>query len=299
MLYGSAGDADTADGASRATVATTRKNLLIKAFRGTLNPAITMKKFWPIDIVLDANYDVSVKNAINDLTLNREDFMFLCDTGFCATPEQAIEKRNGSLLYNNRYTAIFTQDMRVYDEYSSKNIKVTPTYFLAKKIPSVDRAYGIHYAFVGPNRGEVEGMVEGTLSWNPTEAQKEKLYKKQLNYIQHDPNHLMFMGQLTSQKKSTSLSDIPNVRALLMIRRNIEAICEEYYFERINENLLAAMSNACNTYLGQWVANGTLSKGNVSVYASEYDMKQKLVRVQVELTFTSFLERVVITFTVK
>jgi hypothetical protein len=170
---------------------------------------------------------------------------------------------------------------------------------LAKKIPYVDRAYGLHYAFVGPNRGEVEGMVAGTLSWNPTEAQKEKLYKKQLNYIQHDPNHLMFMGQLTSQKKASSLSDIPNVRALLVIRRNMEALMEEYYFERINENLLNAMSAAGNNYMAEWVSNGTLSEANVSVYASEYDMKQKLVRVQVELKFTSFLERVVMTFTVK
>jgi hypothetical protein len=299
MQFGSAGDSDTVDGASRADVAAARKSLLVKAFRGTLNPAITMKKFWPFDIVLDANYDAAVKNAINELTTSREDFMFLCDTGFCATPEQAIDKRNGSLTYNNRYTAIFTQDMRVYDEYTGKNLKVTPTYFLAKKIPYVDRAFGIHYAFVGPQRGEIEGMLEGTLSWNPTEQQKEKLYKKQLNYIQHDPNHLMFMGQLTSQKRATSLSDIPNVRALLKIRREIENICEEYYFERINGTLLGAMSSACNNYLGNWVANGTLSEGNVSVYASEYDMKQKLVRVQVELKFTSFLERVVITFTVK
>jgi hypothetical protein len=107
------------------------------------------------------------------------------------------------------------------------------------------------------------------------------------------------MGQLTSQKKASSLSDIPNVRALLIIRRNMEALMEEYYFERINENLLSAMSAAGNNYMAEWVSNGTLSEANVSVYASEYDMKQKLVRVQVELKFTSFLERVVMTFTVK
>lgn len=299
MQYGSAGDADVADGASRATVAKTRRNLLIKAFRGTLNEGILLKKYYPIDVLLDANYDDTIKNAMNELTLTREDCMFICDTGFAATPDEAILKRNNGVNFNNRYTAIFTQNLRVYDEYSAKNMKVTPTYFLAKKIPYVDRAFGCHYAFVGPNRGEVEGFVEGSLAWNPTEPQKEKLYKKQINYIQQDPNHTMFMGQLTSQKKSTSLSDIPNVRALLRIRRDMEAIMEEYYFERINDNLLTTMTNAGNKYLEEWLNNGCCTTARCQCYASDYDRKCKLVRVSVELVFTSFVERVLITFSIQ
>jgi hypothetical protein len=299
MLYGSAGDVDTADGASRATVAETRKSLLVKAFRGTLNEGVVMKKFYPFDVVLDANYDDSIKSSINYLTRVREDFFFACDTGFTANADQAILKRNGALNFNNIYTAIFTQDMRVFDEYTNKVIKVTPTYFLAKKIPFVDNAFGVQYSFVGPRRGEIEGAVEGSLSWNPNEETKEKLYKKQLNYIQKDPNHFMFMGQLTSQKRMSSLSDIPNVRALLVIRRDVEAMMEEYTFERIDDMLLSNMTSALNEYLSIWTSNGTCDSAVGSVNATEYDRKQKLCRVNIELKFTSFLERVIITFNIK
>lgn len=297
--FGSAGSVDTANGATKAQVATTRKNLLIQAAKGSLDQGVRLKKFYPFDIILDANYDTAVKDAFNELAVTRQDCMFICDVGFTATPEQALEKRTGSLTYNNFYTAIFTQDMRVYDSYTSKNLKVTPTYFLATKIPQVDLAYGIHYAFVGPNRGEIEGMVENSLSWNPIPEMKEKLYKKQLNYIQHDVNHLMFMGQLTSQKKATSMSDIPNVRAFLRIRRDMEALMENYTFERINDTLLTTMQNAGSKYMEKWVNNSTLSEASVSVTADEYDRKQKLARVAVDMSFTSFLERVIITFTIK
>ena len=77
MAKGSAGSADTADGDTKMAVANTRKSLLVKAFRGTLNEGVVMKKFYPFDIVLDANLDDAVKTAINDLTRTREDFMFI------------------------------------------------------------------------------------------------------------------------------------------------------------------------------------------------------------------------------
>jgi hypothetical protein len=137
------------------------------------------------------------------------------------------------------------------------------------------------------------------LSWNPNEETKEKLYKKQLNYIQKDPNHFMFMGQLTSQKKMSSLSDIPNVRALLIIRRDVENMMEGYTFERINDMLLSNMTSALNEYLSTWVSNGTCATATGSVRATDYDKKQKLCRVNIELKFTSFLERVIITFNIK
>jgi hypothetical protein len=109
----------------------------------------------------------------------------------------------------------------------------------------------------------------------------------------------MFMGQLTSQKKSTSLSDIPNVRSLLIIRREVENMMEEYSFERPSDTLMKNMTSALNEYLSTWVSNGTCETASGQVTASDYDKKQKLCRVYIELKFTSFLERVIITFNIK
>jgi hypothetical protein len=287
---GSDGDLDESNPAKKAQ---TTKDLLIKAYKGLVDPALTSKKEYPIDLVLDANYPNEVKNAIVSLTTEiRDDFMGIVDTGFQANPQQALDFRKNVMQVSSYMVAIFTQDFVVYDEYTGKDIKVTSPYYLASKIPSVDESFGLHFPFVGPRRGTISGFKK--MSFNPTEPWKEQLYKKQINYVEADPKRVKFGSQLTSQTIVSALSNINNVRALLRIKRDVEELAEDYQFEFNDAQTLGAFQYNLNGYLQKWISNRACTSIKGTVYASAYDQQQKVARVKIELVFNSVIERILI-----
>jgi hypothetical protein len=288
-------DGDLTDGAQGREDAI--KSLLVKAYKGLIDPTLTNKKEILIDMVLDANYDTEVKNAIVQLSTEiRADFMSILDTKFTANHQQALTYRSNSIPVSSYMVAIFTQDFVVYDEYTGRDIKVTSPYFLASKIPANDEQYGIQYPFVGPRRGTISGFKK--LSWNPTETAKEDLYKKQVNYIEQDPRRTKFGTQLTSQTVVSALSDINNVRALLRIKRDVEILAEDYQFEFADDITLNAFQYNLDATLQKWVSNRACTSISGTVYQSEYDKVQKTARVKVDIVFNSVIERILIDFVV-
>lgn len=269
------------------------KALLIKGYTGITDPKLTDKKQVEIDMILDGNQDVDVKNAMADLAKDiRKDFMTIVDCGFTGSYSQAVDFRQNQFTVNSPFVAIFAQDAVVYDEYTGRDIKVTSPYFLASKIPSVDEEFGIHWPFVGPRRGSISGQK--SVSWFPTEPQKEQLYKAQINYIEQDPRRTKFGSQLTSQVTVSALSNISIMRALLRIQRDIEKLSEDYPFEFNDAETYDSFQYSLNSYVDKWVKNRACEYITATVYASEYDKQSKIARVKVEMKFTSIIERIFI-----
>jgi hypothetical protein len=250
------------------------------------------KKAYPIDMVLDANYPQSVKVAISNFSRTRGDFLSILDVGFTGSPGQALRYRQDQLTLNTFFSAIFVQDFVVTDEFQGSEIRVTPTYYLAEKIPTVDSEFGIHWTFAGPRRGAIAGFK--SMSWNPNDPYKEQLYIAKLNYVEKDTRATRFMSQSTSQFVNSALSDISHVRTLLRIRRKLEEIGEQFQFEFNDSSTWGQMEYSVNSYLQEWVNNRALATAKGIVYASEYDRQQRIVRVKAEVTFTGLIERVLI-----
>ena len=277
--------------------ATVRNELLIKGYTGQITDEVFDKEKWKFDVCLDANYDRTVKDALDKLvSVIRMDFVALLDVGFTGNPEQAIAMRQ-KLGYSNFYTSLFCQDAYIQDESEGRWAKVTPTYFLAQKIPLVDKTHGLHWPFVGPRRGVITGFDK--LSWAPNAPMQERLYRAQLNYIRVTQKRTMLYGQLTSQTVMSALSDLNHVRTLLRIQREVEELFEDYPFEFINDETLRAMNYALQEYMKKWLDNGALQSYTSSVYSSDYDRKSKIARVRIEYYFTAVLERIFITHVVK
>lgn len=250
------------------------------------------KKAYPFDMVLDANYPLSVKVAMSNFARTRGDFFSILDVGFTGSPGQAIKFRQDQLTLNTFFSAIFVQDFVVDDEFQGSDIQVTPTYFLAEKIPSNDGAFGIHWPFVGPRRGSIAGFKAG--SWWPNAAYREELYKAKLNYVEKDVRLTRFNSQSTSQFANSALSDISHVRTLLRIRRDLENLVENFQFEFNDPTTWDSMQYQASSYMTQWVSNRALESATATVYASAYDRQQRIVRLKVEVVFTGLIERVMV-----
>jgi len=294
LLGGQEGDFTNMNAAQRRAVFDSLKE---QAYLGTLpgTDQILDKKTITIDMLLDANETTQVKSAMNKLaSVLRQDCMCILDTGLTASAQDALDKRQNEIGFSNYYTAIFAQDITITDSSTQKDIKVTTPYLLASLIPSNDSVHGVQIPFVGPRRGVIGGFK--SISWVPTTPiWKEDLYNSQINYIERDAGRYKLATQQTSQAVTSSLSDINHIRSLFLIRRGVEAVVENYKQEpNVGGSLLGAANAELNNWLSRWVINGTCSDIGATVYASEYDQRQKIMRVSVTMSFTDVLTRIFI-----
>ena len=285
-------------------IASVRRNLLMQAFTGSINPDVTDKWNYEFDVILDAAYPNTVKNRMVQLASSlRGDCIVCLDTDNMASsnsgPSNSVDaavRARKAFAVSDYVASIWSQNTIAYDEYSGRDIPVSATYLLAYKIPSNDKANGIESSFVGPRRGGV--TLTSPLNWYPSTVEKEKLYKAQINYISRYPDKTIFDNQLTSQVMNTALSNIPNVRVLFKMRRACEKIADNFRFERNSGYTRFDLEEALNNYLEMWVDNGACSSVSAKVNATDYMIKQKMCEVTIDLTFVGFLERILITFNV-
>lgn len=276
----------------------TLEQALIKGYNGTYDPFITNILLSEFDIVMDCNYSVAVKNAMSELSsITRQDCFTILDTGLdCANATQAIDKRKASMSFDTYFTMIFTQHIVINDEWSGKPVKVTPTFYLASKIPQNDSAYGVATNFVGPRRGIISNFT--SISWLPTEPEKTELYKKQLNYIETDNVSTQFATELTSQTRNTPMSMAHAVRSLLKVKREMERASRNYRSEFATTDVYGQLQLELNNIASKWVLGGGFQYINPVINTSTYDRQQRICRVNVDVAFTDIIERFVFDFVV-
>jgi hypothetical protein len=290
FMNGSDGDLDESNPTLRSVTA---NKLLVQAYRGLIDSRITSRKQAPFQFILDANYSVDVKNAIVTLVRDiRKDIFFYADSGLLASAEDAVQWRTNAFNVSSQFIGIYTQDFVVYDEFNGRDIKVTPTYFLATKLPSNASAYGLQYPIAGNKRGTIDGYK--SISYVPNDSYKESFYTRQLNYVESDERRTRFGSQLTSDMKRTPLSDINNVLTALDIKRNTEDMAEDYQFEFEDDDTMRTFQYNLNDYLQRYVSNNSAEEISASVYASEYDKQQHIMRVSIRVKFKNVIERIVI-----
>jgi hypothetical protein len=276
---------------------TTTLQLLAQGYQGLIDSSITNRKTAPFQFILDANYPVDVKNAIVTLVRDiRKDIFFYADSGLLASAEDAIQWRASTFNVSSQFLGIYTQDFVVYDEFNGKDIKVTPTFFLASKIPTNAYDNGIQYPLAGNRRGTIDGYK--AISFVPNETYKELLYNRQLNYVESDPRRTRFGSQLTADFKRTPLSDINNVLVALDIKRNTEDMAEDYQFEFEDDDTIRTFQYNINDYLQKYISNRSCEEITATVHASEYDKQQHILRVMIKVKFRNVIERIVISIDV-
>jgi hypothetical protein len=269
------------------------ENLLIKGYKGLIDESITNRKIVPVRFILDANYSTNVKTAINTLVTEiRDDIIYYADLGFTSSPENALSAKAEVANFSSNRIAIYAQDFTVYDEYTGRDIKVTTPYFLAKKIPYCSANYGLQYPIAGNKRGVIDAFK--SISWTPNETYKELLYNSKINYVEKDTKRTKFGSQLTSEARTTPLSNINNVITVLDIKIDVEDMAEDYIFEFNNDDTINTFQRELNDYLATYINKKAVERISATVYASDYDKLQKILRVSVEIKFYDIIERIVI-----
>lgn len=269
---------------------------LVNFYNGNIDKLVTSCKLNPFNFIMDANYSIDVKNAIIHLATNiRRDFIFIADCGLNANSKGDLAFRK-EFNVSTEFCAIYGQNEIIYDANSGRDIKVTSPYLMASKIPVLDKTVGLQNPIAGTRRGVVEGFK--SINYLPTEIEQEDLYNSRINYIVGDGNKYHLGSQLTSGFRRTPLSDLNNVITTLNIKRDAETIVQHYQFEHVDTDVMKAMQQELNLTLNKYVSARAADKVDCSVFSTEYDSLQHIVRVNISVKFKDIIESVVITLEV-
>ena len=271
-------------------------SLLVQGYKGLIDDNILNRRLMPFKYLLDANFNVSVKNAIVDLAQNiRKDVFAWLDTEICANPSQAIAWRANKFPITTNMAAIYAQDGIVFDEFQGRDVRVTMSYQLAKMIPTHAITTGLQYPMAGNARG---GVSLPQISYIPNELQKEEMYNRQVNYVETNGKFNKFGTQLTTTTKNDALVNINNMLVVLDIKRNVEVMAEDVLFEFNEAETINSFQQSLNNFLAKYKNNKSCESISARVYSSDYDKLQKILRVAISVSFYGIIERVIININV-
>lgn len=267
---------------------------MVEAFNGTFTKDIYDVDNILLDGIIDANYPIEVKQAIESLIEFREDAFFFRDLGTGLYNEDAIIAEADAAA-KSRYVGIYGNSYDVIDEYSRKQITVTSTYTMAKYLPKhfSDKR---HSPVAGQLHGFVfDEIIEGTVNFLPKiipgKNQKEALFEKHVNFISYLDKVPTLESEYTTQKEHTGFSYINNTLAVQQVVKAIRVACPKSRYSFMEADDLVKYQEDVQMVLNRFTSNfGTLRleyaadpiyEQNLVYYALLYVRFKKFVQAEV------------------
>lgn len=205
----------------------------VRAFNGDIDQNFHNKKKFPADIILDANFPVEVKKAILNCRAKRNDCIYLPDGGILNSLQATKAWRKSDFTVDDwAVAAPYFQHFNTKDEYTGKEIKVTIPYLFSILLPKHFANVGSHRPMAGENYPIRDIIIEGSLKpviYQPED--KSEFYDLRINYLEEDVNAVIIGTQLTSQTKTSELSNMNNIFVLFEIKRAIETLVPRFRYE--------------------------------------------------------------------
>lgn len=252
-------------------------NALVEAFNGTFTKDIYDVDNILLDAVIDANYPDEVKKAIESVIEFREDAFFFRDLGVGIYTAEDIIAR-AKLAAKSRYVAVYGNFYDVIDEYSKKQITVTPGFTLAKLLP-------LHFSEKrhAPVAGQLNGfifdeIVEGTVNFLPKiipgKNQKDELFANHINFISYLDKVPALESEYTTQVDHTGFSYINNTLSVQKVIKDIRVHCPKNRYSFMEEDDLLKYEEDV-----QVIINNHASKFSelVMEYAADPTYEQNMV----------------------
>ncbi len=270
--------------------------------------------------------DLNVKKAIYDLnefrnrdgmTINLEQgagCSLYLDCGLVGLKSIGINYELMDIIsmmeeFTGRQTSIDLGYYEIFDPTTSKRIKVTTSYFLAKNlIPHLVHS-GLNIPFVNDDASLfaiqmdksliVTGdMIRGSfrpdidlIDWDV----KERLYKSRINYyVSEDEGKLVQRAvQNTRQMEASCLLEENNVRVLNLLKKNLDRACRRYEYHWNDPVARKGYTDTQMKIYRPWI--GTLVEDLVIRFeANEWEQERMIMHCYVEVKFKDIIKRIIL-----
>lgn len=168
------------------------------------------------------------KTAIHLVTTRKDCIAFVgayYDDVVNKKSQKAVEnlvqwRKTGDLNVNSMFSVSLGNYAQIYNKYSDKNIWVNMAGMCAGLRSQTSKNYDSWWASAGLERGQLQNIVK--LAFNPTQAQRDTLYKNSINPVATFPSlGTVLWGQKTLLGNASSFDRV-NVRSLFL--KNLELI---------------------------------------------------------------------------
>ena len=282
---------------SRFVTNTNRQNnintLFANAFTNKTSP-IRSKRRVPVDLIMDANYDNSVKDALRSFITSRGDAYGIMDAGIkLNTAEEVIAWAASDQINANRLYGKECQHYTIRDPFTGKKIVVTTTYYLALRMPWHFKTNGRYFPFTGERfallTGAIKNTVKPVIDADDLDV-KESLYNARVNYFETIAEDTIIRGvQTTSQSSSSDLSEENNMLTLLQMKREVENMVASLTYNFAEAEDRKRFTDSADRLLSKY--RGTACRdASVSFDVSPYEEDRNIIHCYISVVFRSLVK---------
>ena len=190
-----------------------------------------------ISLVLTGDNNSTIVNHVLDIVNQRKD----CVAFVSPTRADAVESisLDNIIAYRNNLTpstsySIFDSGWKYqFDKYNNKYRFIPLNGDIAGLCARTDNIRDPWWSPAGFNRGQILNAIK--LSWNPSKAQRDELYKNGINPVVAFPGEgIILYGDKTMQTKPSAFDRI-NVRRLFIVLEKAIAIAAKYSLFEFND----------------------------------------------------------------
>lgn len=218
-------------------------------------------------------YQAEVANAGIAICENRGDALYIAETPYGLTAQQANSWANGSdefaadhKAFDSSYGALYWPWVQISDSYTRKNIWIPPTGIVCAQYAYNDNVGQPWFAPAGLNRGILQGPL--AVEYSATKGERDTIYGNR-NIVNPIINYrgqgLVIWGQKTMQRKATALDRV-NVRRLMNYLKKIISASTAYYVFEPNDEY----------QWGKWIDMVEPKLENIKQLRGVYDYKVEM-----------------------
>ena len=245
-----------------------------------------------ISVAFDVDYTPQVKESLQTMVNTRQDSFAYLDIPKSASPDAAIAKRHAELsAITSWQCGLFGVHSLVESTFEGKDIWVAPTYHLSKLVPTVDKTGELWDAVAGLKRAVISAKK---LQYSLNSTSYDRWYLAQLNPVLEKMGVKHIAGNLTAQIVTGPKSNINIVRMELFVSKTLRKFGENYIFDSITPATLSGIQSEVNAFLASIKQRNGITGFSVLVSSTPYEMKRKIVRVNVSMTPVYALEKLII-----
>lgn len=164
---------------------------------------------------------------------------------------EATDLRNyrlSTLNLNNSYAALYGNWLNVYDKWNGKYRWIPASGHIAGIFANTDDVADAWFAPAGLNRAILENVRK--LAWNPTEGERNILYKAGVNpIVSFAGQGKVIWGQKTQLNKSSAFDRINVRRLFLVLEKAISTATKYFLFEPNDDVTRAQLVNMIDPFL--------------------------------------------------
>lgn len=195
-----------------------------------------------ISLLITGDADATLTNHCLDIVNQRRDCVAFvsplrADAVNSINLDNIIEYRN-ALTPSTSYSVFDSGWKYQFDKYNNKYRYVPLNGDIAGLCARTDNVRDPWWSPAGFNRGQILNAIK--LSWNPTKAQRDELYKNGINPVVAFPGEgIILYGDKTMQTKPSAFDRI-NVRRLFIVLEKAIAIAAKYSLFEFNDSFTRA-----------------------------------------------------------